>query len=267
MGEILVHQIADGRVGVVTLNRPDQLNALTIEGYEAAADAVRDLDTADVSVIVMRSSSGNFCTGGDLGVIDGAAAGDKLAETMEIFNVAAYKLFSALDETSATVVSAVRGHCLAGGLIISLLSDIVIADETARFGVPEGRVGIGDPFVPARLPQRIGDLRAREMILAGRVLDASTAAEWGLVTSVTSAPQLEGQVELALERVLELSKFSRSWYRSQLSLHRSALKAAPEASTDPETVEGVNAFKQRRRPNWVTRHEEGWYEQAVGGAQ
>lgn len=259
MDDIIVNYEADDGVGILTLNRPHRMNALTIGGYRAAGRAVRQLNADGASVIVVRSSSANFCSGGDLGVIDGAATENQLVETMANFNDAAFELFSALDDSKATVVTAVRGHCLAGGLIISLLSDIVLADPTARFGVPESRVGVGDPFVPARLPQRVGDLRAREMILGGRIIDAETALHWGLVTSVASPERLERDVELVLEQVLRLSAYSRGFYREHLRKHAAPLAAAPNASTDPETVEGVSAFMARREPNWVRRRDEGWF--------
>jgi enoyl-CoA hydratase/carnithine racemase len=262
--EILVHQEASGRVGIVTLNRPARFNALTIESYQEAGRAVRDLDAKGCTVIVVRCEGPNFCTGGDLSIIDSAAVDrETLLSVMAEFNVAAYRLFSALDETSATVVSAIRGYCLAGGLIISLLSDVVIADTTARFGVPESGVGIGDPFVPARLPRRVGDIRARDMMLTGRQVDAPTAVTWGLATETCEPADLDRRVETRVNDILRLSSYSRAFYKGHLLATLPPLAPAPDASTDDQTVEGVSAFMQKRSPDWIADLKDNWLESTL----
>src|SRR5206468_2026533 len=175
----------DGPVGIVTLNRPKQLNALAgplMEELVAALEAHEA--SSDIRALVITGGPTVFAAGADLNEMADAS-------TIEMLVRNRIGLWARLRRLSKPVIAAVAGYALGGGCELAMLCDIIIAAENARFGQPEINVGL----MPGaggtqRLPRAVGKYRAMELIMTGRQIPARQACEWGLVNRVVPAEVL-----------------------------------------------------------------------------
>jgi enoyl-CoA hydratase len=188
-----------GRVGVVTLNRPQALNALNTRMIEEIAEAVAEHDADElVGAIVITGSERAFAAGADI------------KEMADPDFPAAYfaEHAGAIEKIRARkpIIAAVAGFALGGGCELALLADIVIAADTAKFGQPEITLGI----IPGmggtqRLPRAVGRAKAMEMILTGRTIDAAEAERAGLVAAVVPAVELMATAFAVAEKIASYS--------------------------------------------------------------
>lgn len=187
-GVLLIER--NGDVAIVTMNRPEKRNALSIELRTEMAAAFAELGEDDgVGCIVLTGAGTAFCSGMDTTQFGGDQANrERLVET----STAA---FDAVRKCRRPVVAAVNGPAIAGGFALSLLCDLRTASDKARFGYPELPRGIPPSYAAARavLPATV----AQELCLTGRIVDATEAQRIGIVREVTSGNVVERAVELA----------------------------------------------------------------------
>lgn len=256
MGDEVVYEVA-GRIATITLNRPEQRNA--VDGPLAAAlgaamDRVED-DPA-VWVSILAGSGPVFCAGADLKAI---AAGHGAQLSTEKGGFAGFVRYP----RTKPVVAAVHGHALAGGLELVLACDLVIAAGAAAFGLPEVTRGIvaaaGGAF---RLPRVIPPARARELIMTGERLSAQEALALGLVNRVVDAAQVLPAARELAQRICRNAPLavreSIAIARAALDIteeegwRRSELASARIMKTD-DAREGPQAFADKRGPRWTGR--------------
>ncbi|MFG1416956.1 enoyl-CoA hydratase-related protein [Xanthobacter sp. V0B-10] len=248
----------DGPVGIITLNRPEALNALDsrITAEVSAAAAALDADAA-VGAIVVTGSEKAFAAGADIKEIK-----DKtFAEVYEEQFVTA--TWEGLSRVRKPTLAAVSGHAIGGGCELALMCDIIIASETARFALPETTIGI----IPGaggtqRLTRIVGKAVAMDMILTGRALPAAEALALGLVSRVVPAgTHLQEAVALA-QRICASS-------RPVVRLAKEAVNQAYETRLQEglyverrllyatfaleDRREGMNAFAEKRKPVFRNR--------------
>ncbi|XOV83082.1 MAG: enoyl-CoA hydratase [bacterium] len=171
-------------VAVVTLNRPDALNALSMALRNAIADTFDALEAdTDVEVIILTGAGRAFTVGLDLKELGGETPADAAASSRD--------LSDAIGALSKPVIGAVNGFAITGGFEIALMCDFLIASPEARFADTHARVGVVPGWgLSQRLPRLIGINRAKELSLTGNYLDAQTAYAWGLVNRVVPADEL-----------------------------------------------------------------------------
>jgi enoyl-CoA hydratase len=171
-------------VRVITLNRPEARNALSIALQRALAAAIRDADSDDrIACVVLTGADPAFCAGLDLKELGQGVSASTLSD--------ADSPFRAIAQMRTPLIGAINGACATGGLEIALACDFLVASERARFGDTHARVG----FTPAGgmsvlLPQAVGLRRAREMSLTGNFVDAVEAHRIGLVNHVVPHAEL-----------------------------------------------------------------------------
>jgi enoyl-CoA hydratase len=169
----------DGHVGVVTLNRPDKLNALSLELMKQLVAALEAFDQDDnVHVILLAGSERAFAAGADIGDMAEASAVSQLKANQ-------FARWERIGKVSKPVVAAVSGFALGGGCELAMSCDLIIASETAQFGQPEINIGV----MPGaggtqRLTRAVGKAVAMDVILTGRFLTAREALTYGLVSRV-----------------------------------------------------------------------------------
>lgn len=176
-----------GHVGVMTINRPEALNALNLEvlaDLKTALDAVEAND--DIYVVVLTGEGRSFVAGADI-----AQMRDFGAVDAKNFSDAGNAVFLRIENLSKPVIAAVNGFALGGGCELAMACDIRIASEKAKFGQPEVSLGITPGFGGTqRLPRIVGIGKAMELILSAKVISALEAKEIGLVNQVVSPEEL-----------------------------------------------------------------------------
>ncbi len=196
----LLFDLADG-IARVTVNRPDKLNALNatvIAELDEAVDRVRS-ETAIQAVLLTGAGTKAFVAGADIGEIGGQGAVEGQARALT-----GQRMMRRLEQCGKPVVAAVNGFALGGGCELAMACHIRIASESARFGQPEAKLGIGPGYGgTVRLPRLVGRGRALELLLTGAMIDAQEAWRIGLVNRVVPADQLLPESERLLRSILE----------------------------------------------------------------
>jgi len=180
---------ADGRVGIVTLNRPDKLNAISVELKKTLVERFHEADgDATTSVVVLRAEGRSFCAGYDISPNPARAArkGNALAWHASLSDDTALELTPW--NMKKPVIASVQGHCLGGGCELAMVCDLTIAADDALFGEPEIRFSSVGPVMV--MPWVIGLKRARELLYLGDPIDAPTALAYGMVNRVVPRAEL-----------------------------------------------------------------------------
>lgn len=256
----------DGPTVVLTMNRPHRRNALSIDMIVRLADAWEAID-ADLTIrsVILTGAEGAYCVGGDLA--SGWMAGNRNAEPNDNERRAAgdptlIARGLLLNQWLRTpIIAVVNGDCMGGGCEMLQQTDIRIAEEHARFGVPEARRGlIAGAGSTMRLKRQIPYAVAMEMLLTGRILDAEEALRWGLVTHVVSRGHGLGKAQeiasiLAANAPLSVaaakaSAIETGWLPEEEARPIEASYAA-KVSRSNDAKEGMLAFVEKRPPNFT----------------
>jgi enoyl-CoA hydratase len=252
--ETITVEKRDDGVAVLTINRPDKLNALNKQVHTEGVAALDDLrrDNKVRVLVITGAGEKSFIAGADISEFAGQTPVTQRGLFLE------KTFFNSIDTFPKPVIAMVNGFCLGGGNELALACDLRVCSETARFSQPEINLGI----MPGgggtqRLTRLIGEGRAMEIVLTGDMIDAATALKFGLVNHVWPAEELESKtIELAakiaekapiaLQLCKEAVKFAS---RSNLDegLRREVDLFAILFSTD-DKQEGVAAFLEKRKP-------------------
>jgi enoyl-CoA hydratase len=241
-----------GRVGIVTLNRPEALNALNAELIAELSDALDDFEADDaVGCIVVTGSDKAFAAGADIKEMASKSF-------VEAYGSDFIGPWDRLSRCRKPTIAAVAGFALGGGCELALMCDIVLAADTAKFGQPE--IGLG--IIPGaggtqRLTRAVGKAKAMEMVLSGRRIDAAEAESAGLVARVVAASAL-------LEEAIALAEKIASHSRTATMMAKEAVNAAFEMPLSQgaqferrlfyalfateDQKEGMAAFAEKRKP-------------------
>jgi len=251
----------DGAVARVWLDRPEQHNALSAELLSGIGETFHTLahDPA-VRVVVLGGRGPSFCAGADLGAMKAAAHASFDQNFEEAKRLAG--LFAAIADFPKPVVARVHGNVLGGGVGLVCTCDIVVAADDARFGLTEVRLGILPAIISPYVIRRLGDARARELMLTGERFDAAAALRVKLVHHVVSAAELDAKVEERVQAVLAGAPAAQTRIKMLLELwgevgweeYRAALpRTLAEVRSGDEAREGFAAFFEKRKPGWVEK--------------
>ena len=242
-------------ITVLTLNRPERRNALSIQLLTELSAAIKVAsDEVDERVLVLRGAGAAFCTGLDL---KEAADQTKAHATADLVA----KTLIALSETRLVTVAAVHGAAVAGGAGLMSACDYVVATAGTKIGYPEVRRGLVAGLVMTFLRRQLGERDIRELLLGSELIDAERAREIGLVNRVVSSQtDLLGEATAFARHVLQGAPgavlqtkrlIEEFWGRSVKSDIELALQHHMKARNSAEAREGIAAFNQKRPPKWV----------------
>lgn len=255
----------EGPIVVLTMNRPERKNALTIDMIVRMADAWDMIDGDDeIRCAILTGTGSSYCVGGDMsdGWMAGGGHRDPTIETrMKEDPSIVGKGLLLTRWLRKPLVAAVNGECLGGGCEMLQQTDIRIAEEQARFAVPEARRGlIAGAGSTMRLKRQIPYAVAMEMLLTGRILDAEEALRWGLVTHVVPKGQglakaheiaailaANGPLSVAASKA---SAIETGWLPEEEARPIEAAYAA-KVSRSNDAKEGMKAFIEKRPANFT----------------
>lgn len=258
MSDSTIQYHLDARVARITLNAPEQRNALTYTMVDELIAALRRAEVDEGARAVLLEAAGdNFSAGGNLREF--VAEIDEPAFKHWQSGASWETLFSLVPQLTKPVVAAVQGYALAGGCGLVALCDLAIAADDAQFGMTEIRLGLFPLLVLPALRRAIGDKKALELALTGAIFKAEAALQMGLVNQVVPRAEL-AETALALARdlagkspeALHLGKRlfwdTAGMTYTQAMSHARSLRVNYMLSDDLR--EGINAFLEKRKPEW-----------------
>jgi enoyl-CoA hydratase len=247
-----------GRVGVVTLNRPKQMNALNAKLMQELAQALYALDAdAEVGAIVLTGSEKAFAAGADIAAMKDYSYMDAYMSDYITRD------WEHVRRIRKPVIAAVAGYALGGGCEVAMMCDIVIAADNAKFGQPEVNLGI----MPGsggtqRLPRAVGKAKAMDLCLTGRTMDAQEAERAGLVSRIVPAGKLLDEALAAAGTICEFSLPVVMAAKESINrAYESALaegvlferRAFHSLFATEDQKEGMRAFVEKRKPSFKHR--------------
>ena len=255
--EILLFD-AQAPVATLTLNRPRQRNALSLELMRAVTAELRSVArNREVQVVILAGNGPAFCAGHDLSEMVGRTAG----QYREIFDVC-IEMMTALKEIPQPVIAKVDGTATAAGCQLVAACDLAVASECATFATPGVKIGLFCSTPMVEVTRSVGRKRALEMLLTGKPIDAHTAAEWGLVNRVVPREKLN---EAVCELAMDIAKSSpltvaigKQAFYAQIDLdmpnaYAYTKEVMSKNALAADAQEGMLAFLEKRAPCWQGR--------------
>lgn len=246
-----------GGVARITLNRPDNRNALSRELVTSLWEHMdRALDDPAARVIVLTGTGNTFCAGADLKEQRAPASGGEAPPPTPGLPA----LMARVHESPKPVVARINGHALAGGLGLAASCDLSIAAESATMGFTEVRIGVAPAIISVVCLPKMRVADATELFLTGERIPAARAAEVGLINRAVPDDQLDAAVDelvgkLLLGGPIALGKCKELLWRVPKMEREDAFEWAAEFSASlfrsPEGQEGMKAFAERRKPSWL----------------
>jgi methylglutaconyl-CoA hydratase len=245
-------------VATITLNRPDKRNAISYELIDDVIAALKHAAESQAQVVILTGAGSAFCAGMDLENLKGLLGRTPEQNLEDSRTMAA--LFRTLYDFPKPTIAAVNGAAIAGGTGLATLCDFTLAVPEARFGYTEVRIGFVPAIVSAFLIANIGDKRARDLLLTGRLFGAEEAYRLGLITEIVSADQLMPRaLELAAQLMENspaslrttkrlLSSYSKDQLDGQIA---NAIRENAASRQTEDFKEGVTSFLEKRKPRWT----------------
>ncbi|MBP6902697.1 MAG: enoyl-CoA hydratase/isomerase family protein [Burkholderiaceae bacterium] len=257
---VVLHQ--DGPVLHLTLNRPAQRNAMSLQMVRELRAALQAAEhDAATRVVVLRGAGGHFCAGGD--IADMAAARARLAaepDALARTNAEFGELCLAYACTGLAVVVVAEGTVMGGGFGLACVADVAIAVDGAQFRLPETSLGLVPAQIAPFLVERLGYSEAKRLALGGERLDARAALALRLVHEACAPDQLEATLARVLRGLLQAAPaavaatkalLARARWEPAAGLVPEAAALFSQAALGPEGAEGTLAFLQKRPARWM----------------
>jgi enoyl-CoA hydratase/carnithine racemase len=248
----------EGNIALVTLNRPQRRNALSLALMQELIDCLSAIGgRRDLRAVILAAAGKVFSSGHDLSEM----VGRNLNEYRRLFDVCT-ELMTKLQSIPQPVIAEVQGVATAAGCQLVATCDLAIAAEEAAFATPGVKIGLFCTTPMVALSRAVGRKRALEMLLTGQPINAHRAADWGLVNRVVAAGQLRAETRQLADRIAEASELvvalGKQAYYTQIDLDQpKAYAYAKEVmslnSLAHDAQEGISSFLEKRAPCWTGR--------------
>lgn len=255
---VVIYSVKD-RIGYVTLNRPDKRNALS---HELVSELIEAFSTAEndphVKVVVLNANGEAFCAGADLAYLQqlqNFSFEENLADSNHLKD-----LFLKIYSLKKVVIAQVQGHALAGGCGLATVCDFTFAVPEAKFGYTEVKIGFIPALVAVFLVRKIGEQKARHLLLTGEIIKAQDALNRGLITAVVERTDLESTVHQFAQTLINSNSEQSMQLTKQLiqDVHSLPLKEALElaatmnahARATEDCKKGIASFLNKQELRW-----------------
>src|SRR5580658_8163713 len=248
----------EGALALITLNRPEKRNAISYELIDDVLQALGEVEQSPAHVVVVSGFGKAFCSGMDLDNLRSITG--RTQEENQADSATMARLFRTLYEFAKVTIAAVNGPAIAGGCGLATLCDFTLASTEAKFGYTEVRIGFVPAIVSTFLLRQVGEKQARDLLLTGRIIDATEAFRLGLATEIVQPDALLDRARQLSASLLQNSPASlRATKRllkrfSSDQLDREVAAAIDENArirTTADFREGVSSFLEKRNPRWT----------------
>ena len=247
---------SEGQVAIVTLNRPQRRNALSLELMTELIACLNEIGRdRSLRVVVLAAAGKVFCSGHDLSEM----VGRNINEYRELFDFCT-ELMTRIQSIPQPVIAQVQGIATAAGCQLVATCDLAVASDQAAFATPGVKIGLFCTTPMVALSRAIGRKRALQMLMTGDMIDALTAVEWGLINIAVPASELEEQTRKLAVRIVEASSLTvalgKQAFYTQIDLDQpKAYAYAKEVMSmnalAADAYEGISAFLEKRQACWV----------------
>src|SRR5579884_2615787 len=247
----------DSGIATITLNRPEKRNALSFRLLDEFMQALDEAEKSECLVVIVTGAGSAFCAGMDLDELK-TLTGKPHAENVKDSRTMA-RIFRRLYDFSKPTIAAVNGAAIAGGTGLATMCDFTLAVPEAKFGYTEVRIGFVPAIVSSILVWQVGHKIARDLLLTGRLFDATEAHRYGLVNEVVGPEKLMQRARELATQIMENSpssvrltkKLINGFISSQLDVQIE--QGAQDNAAIRQTAdfrEGVSSFLEKRKPQW-----------------
>lgn len=255
----LTFQCDDRGVATIALSVPEKRNAISSQMVVDLIGAFQQAEEGPARVVILTGAGKAFCAGMDLNELQDLAkqTQQKNLEDARRLSKMLYRLYS----FPKPVIAAVNGPAIAGGCMLATLTDFTVAVAEAKFGYPEVKIGFMPALVVVFLRRQVGDRAARELLLTGRIINATEAHRIGLVTEIVTAETLMDRAhEIASELIAASPTSIARTKKFLLGFEETAVRAELEQAIDanadirstPDFKEGIASFLEKRSPKWTS---------------
>jgi methylglutaconyl-CoA hydratase len=257
--ETLILEVNDG-IGIITLNRPDKRNAISLQLVDELMLALGELEQSTVRVVILTGAGKAFCAGMDLEELKSLAGKTHDGNVEDSKKMA--RIFRRLYEFSKPTIAAVNGAAIAGGTGLATMCDFTLAVPEAKFGYTEVRIGFVPAIVSSILVWQVGHKVARDLLLSGRLFDAAEAHRYGLVNEIVETDKLIARARELAAQLMENSPSSllatkrliNGFISAQLDGQiAEAIEENARIRTTDDFREGISSFLEKRKPRWTGR--------------
>lgn len=252
-----LHLEFTGEIAMITLSRPEKRNAISPEMIAELLSAFDEVETSPARILLLTGTGKAFCSGMDLDALRALASQSPAEQREDAERIA--RLCLRIWNFPKPTIAAVNGPAIAGGCGIATLCDFTLASPEAKFGYPEVRIGFLPAVVSIFLVRQIGEKRARDLLLTGKIIDAAEAYRLGLVTQIIPAKELMIAVQILAADLLACSPVSHQMTKKLLcdfaapEIARELELATAESARIRTTLdfqEGLESFLHKRKPQW-----------------
>ncbi len=273
-----------GPVAYVTLNRPDKLNALSVDLQYEVREALEDAGWVDdsIRVIVLKAAGRAFSAGFDISAPERLNAVDQREQFLKGKSFSGSTWWDVFWDNPKPIIAQIQGFCIAGGMATATFCDLRICADDAKFGAPEIRTG--GPYIPAVWPWVVGMTKAKELLFTGNLIDAEEALRLNFVNEVVPLDQLDEVVEKRAATIAKLPKATVEYNKKLVNMayeqmgirqvFERSMELGAIALTSPEASEEIAEFNQTRETQGLKAaltesaakfaEEDAWFKKARG---
>jgi len=246
-------------IATLTLNIPEKHNALSAEMIAELTDAAQTLGSdTKIRVVILTGAGKSFCAGGDLNWMQSQMAADDAARAHAAKSIA--MMLYALNTMPKPLIGRIQGNAFGGGVGLACVCDLAIADDSARFGLTETRLGMIPATIGPYVVARMGEGRARRVFMSSRVFSASEAQNLGIIADAVPAADLDAAVAKQAQYYLDCAPGAVAAAKALArrlgppideQIINASVAALVSRWQSDEAAEGIAAFFEKRKPDWA----------------